>query len=126
MLMLIVRKLHNQKWRSNLSKQDDSKSSREVVNGYYSKGSNVQTDTPSSIPFNFMHIFEKVVYKSYGYLKNNSIYSKSVFDLKEKSTLFICNMMTHISRKRICESSKSKCNLSSPQTTNSARADVLK
>ena len=52
--------------------------------------------------------------------------SKSVFDLKEKSTLFICNMMTHISRKRICENSKSKCNLSSPQTTNSARADVLK
>lgn len=64
----------------------------------------------------------KMVYK----YKNNSIYSKSVFDLKEKSTLFICNMMTHISRKRICESSKSKCNLSSPQTTNSARADVLK
>lgn len=122
MLMLIVRKLHNQKWRSNLSKQDDSKSSREVANGYYSKGSNVQTDTPSSIQFNSMHIFEKVVYK----YKNNNIYSKSVFDLKEKSTLFICNMMTHISRKRICESSKSKCNLNSPQTMNSARADVLK
>ena len=76
------------------------------------------------LSFNLMHIFEKN--GIYNILKNNSIYSKSVFDLKEKSTLFICNMMTHISRKRICESSKSKCNLSSPQTTNSARADVLK
>ena len=64
---------------------------------------------------NTLDIYRIIVFKS-----------KSVFDLKEKSTLFICNMMTHISRKRICESSKSKCNLSSPQTTNSARADVLK
>ena len=80
------------------------------------------------LPFNLMHIFEKngIYINTYGYLKNNNIYSKSVFDLKEKSTLFICNMMTHISRKQVCESSKSKCNLSSPQTTNSARADVLK
>ena len=78
------------------------------------------------LPFNLMHIFEKNGINLGLFKKNNNITSKSVFDLKEKSTLFICNMMTHINRKRICESSKSRCNLSSPQTTNSARADVLK